>query len=106
MSDTPRSDRAIEDIEIGDHEGCTETDGPWVNVNFARSLERELAAMTAAKDKAVEALKHDVNPRWTRHGDECASRGPAPYEGRASDDGCDCWVKTRKALLAELEAVK
>lgn len=42
MSDTPRTDKAIEEIIIGDHEGSSETDGPWVNVLLARQLETEL----------------------------------------------------------------
>jgi hypothetical protein len=57
--------------------------------------------------KALEALKHQVDPRWTTHGDECASRGPAPYDARrASDEGCDCWVKSQRELIEELEEVK
>jgi hypothetical protein len=57
--------------------------------------------------KALEALKYQVDPRWTTHGDECASRGPAPYDARrASDEGCNCWVKSQKELIKELEEVK
>jgi len=53
--------------------------------------------------KALEVLKHQVDSRWVRHGDECASRGPAPYNEPPSDDGCDCWVMYQKKLIAELE---
>ncbi len=56
-------------------------------------------------DKALEALKRGIDPRWTIHGDECGSRGPPPYDGEPSDNGCDCWVAHRKQLVKELEEV-
>jgi hypothetical protein len=43
MSDTPRTDAAIDDSYKG-----------FVGVNFARHLERELAAMTAERDVAFK----------------------------------------------------
>ncbi len=56
-------------------------------------------------DKALEALKRGIDPRWTIHGDECGSRGPTPYDGEPSDNGCDCWVAHRRQLIKELEEV-
>ena len=96
MRDTPRTD-AVQYREILE----------WVvDADYARKLERELSAMALAKDKALAALKHDVDPRWVCHGDECASRGPAPYDGSPGDDGCDCWVSARRKLIRELEEVE
>ena len=73
MSDTPRTDAA----EHEDSQWCAHL------ADFARSLERELAAMTAAKDKAVEALKDALSE---------------------IDRGRD-WPHPLDKVIAELEAV-
>ena len=49
MSDTPRTDAAEAEYEDGSR--------TVVYADFARRLERELAAAAAARDKAVAALK-------------------------------------------------
>ena len=51
MSDTPRTDA---ECRVG-LDGCTNI--TKVDAAFAQTLERELTAMTAARDKALEALK-------------------------------------------------
>lgn len=50
--------------------------------------------------RALDALKHDVDPRWMRHSDECdlASTSDPHFI-------CTCWVKQRLDLIAELECV-
>jgi len=61
MSDTPRTDDESFDVLDANEEYSRDhsykNDGEYVNSDFARQLERELTAMTATKNKAVEALK-------------------------------------------------
>jgi len=129
MSDTPRTDEAVHEDETW-HGEKYET----VDPEFARQLERELAAMTAAafdsrveaghyqlkfdelhirframtaaKDKAVEALK--IAEQELLHSD-CVLSCP---EHCFSDAGCRCSMCVLRkdtvlsVLIAELGAVK
>lgn len=51
MSDTPRTDEAW---------GVWPYAGPGVHANFARGLERELAAMTAERDELLRSVESDL----------------------------------------------
>ena len=54
-------------------------------------------------DKALDWLKNEL--KFGGHSDECASRGPAPYYGTPSDNGCNCCRRALTRLIAELEEV-
>lgn len=59
--------------------------------------------------EALKALKHDVDPRWVCHSDECEAN-PTDEELETStephEERCDCWVSKRRDLIAKLEEVK
>lgn len=54
--------------------------------------------------RALEALKHDVDPSRVQHSDECTSRSP-DSPPLFIDEDCNCWVADRKKLIKELETV-
>lgn len=59
--------------------------------------------------EALEVLKHDVDPRWADHSDECEAN-PTDEELETStephEERCDCWVSKRRDLIAKLENVE
>ena len=98
MSDTPRTDEQEkwDDCEGGIRDA---RDGWLIATDFARKLERELAAMTAAKNKAVEALRDCVKERG--HVGWCCVN-----YNNADEKFCNCGLDEYQKLLIELEEVK
>ncbi len=89
MSDTPRVDAY-----------AVTAPGIWPDSElrwaaFARELERELAVMTAAKNKALDLAKAFSERLESRECDRCSATNCC---GEA-----ECFAHTRK-LIAELEA--
>jgi hypothetical protein len=77
MTDTPRTDRAISDgYRFTTDDGVRE----YVPADFARQLERELAAMTARADRAERAerdLREEVSSTFRKYG---LAAGPRAVE--------------------------
>lgn len=91
MSDTPMTD-----AEWVAHGFANMQEGELINyvqMDFACELERKLAAMTAAKNKALEALKED-RTLLDAMGD-CLNSSMA-----------DSRIEKLNALIAELEEVR
>ena len=65
-SDTPISDNSIENIIVGDHEGYSETNGPWVHVDVARKLERELNHVKLELNHLKQQLSEFGNDEFSR----------------------------------------
>lgn len=87
-SDTPRTDSAIVAHGIVISTPTGEAQGDWVDANFARTLERELAAMP----KVGAAKQHD----WPRLVVDM------PYGGATAHfDPCDHTARALIAFLAE-----